>query len=150
MKLLNKISTFAVILLIVSACTPTHTTVGQKTTVKTDVTKSSISNMRLPQSHFTFPNSNVIPIGTANGTASRIGDVDNFPDISGAISEAMDKAIASKGADLLINANVNGTLTTITTTTQSGYNFDISIEYKYDVVVQGTAARMTIGKQKLD
>ena len=114
-----------------------------------DTSKTNAGSFRMAQSHFTFPNSNVIPIGTAKASASRKGDLDNYPNVMGAIQEAMDRAIASKGGDLMINATTNGTMTTITTYVKEGAFYRPRITFKYDVVVQGTVARMTVGKQKL-
>jgi hypothetical protein len=124
-----------------------------ETKVKVEKRTSSLGSSRLPQTHFTFPNSNVIPIGTASATASVKGNLDKFPDISGANKAALDKAISSKGGDLMINTIIDGTLdtTTTTTTTTTGYQYDIdiNIDYVYTVVVQGTVAKMEIGKQNL-
>ena len=81
------------------------------------------------------------------------GNLDEFPDISGANKRALDKAISSKGGDLMINTIMDGTLytTTTTTTTTTGYQYDVdmTIDYVYTVVVQGTVAKMEIGKQNL-
>jgi len=109
------------------------------------VTKSSAGSMRMAQSHFTFPNSNVTPIGTASAKASRRGSLYQFPDVQSANQEALDKAIESKGGDLMLNATIDGTLTT--TTDMGGGSF--SIDYLYEVVVQGTVAKMEIGRQNL-
>lgn len=122
---------------------------GTRSKSETKITKSSTGSMRMPQSHYTFPNSNVIPIGTASGKARRSGDNNRFPDIQSANQEAMDQAIASKGGDLLLNATIDGTLTTKTTTYIRGTSFSINIDYDYDAVVQGTVAKMEIGKQIL-
>lgn len=110
----------------------------------TQVTKSA-STFRMPQSHFTFPNSNVIPLGSATGTAKRNGDLNNFPDIGGATTEAMEKAIKSKGGDLMINVMIN----TVTTTTSTYGGGSFSVLYNVDISVQGTVVKMEVGKQFL-
>lgn len=111
---------------------------------KTETTKSPIT-FRMAQSHFTFPNSNVIPLGSVSAVATRMGDMNSFPDLNGAITEAMDQAIASKGGDLLINVMVNSVLTTKMTTWEGKH----MIRFFIDVEVQGTVAKMEIGKQLL-
>jgi hypothetical protein len=116
---------------------------GGNTTVRT--AKSGIGNFILPQSHYTFPNSNVIPIGTATATARRSGTMYSFPDVQGAMKEAIDKAIRSKGGDLMINVSTNGVLTSTTTISGTSYN----ISYLLEMEVSGTVATMDIGKQNL-
>lgn len=113
--------------------------------VKKQTTTSSTGSMRLPQSHYTFPNSNVTPVGTASAKASRRGNLYQFPNVQAANQEALDKAIESKGGDLMLNATIDGTLTTSTYMTGGDFNVD----YLYEVVVQGTVATMEIGKQNL-
>lgn len=113
--------------------------------VKKETRKSSAGSMRLAQSHYTFPNSNVTPIGTASARASRAGNMYQFPDVQAANQEALDKAIESKGGDLMLNATIDGTLSTTTYMTGS----DLNIDYLYEVLVQGTVATMEIGKQNL-
>lgn len=114
---------------------------------RADVRKSSFGSFVMPQSHFTYPNSNVIPLGHARGTAKAHGDNNNFPDFSAAVRTAMDQAIASKsGADMLINVTATGTLST---KTQSDGRGGVDIQYELDMVVDGTAAKMEIGRQQL-
>lgn len=111
---------------------------------RTQVTKS-VSTLRMSQSHFTFPNSNVIPLGTGKGTAKVHGDIYNFPDVGSATTNAMEQAIKSKGGDLMINVMIN-TVTTTTTVISGG---DFSISFDVDITVQGTVAKMEVGKQML-
>lgn len=111
---------------------------------RTQVTKS-VSTLRMSQSHFTFPNSNVIPLGSGKGAAKVHGDIYNFPDVGSATTNAMEQAIKSKGGDLMINVMIN-TVTTTTTVISGG---DFSISFDVDISVQGTVAKMEVGKQML-
>lgn len=90
------------------------------------------------ETHFSFPNSNVVPLGQVKSTMSRWSFL--FPNVTG--DEAlglMKEAIAQQsGADLVINY-VLDTKTTI---------FPPFI-YKTDMVLEGTAAKMEIGEQEL-
>lgn len=93
-----------------------------------------------PQSHFDYPNSNVIPIGRVQGEAS--GPVSLFPSPMDAdvMEEAIQNALKQKGGDILLN--YSGTFTV--TLYPILFNF-----YKTTYTVEGTAAKMEIGKQML-
>ena len=127
--------------------------------VDTTYIKSDIGFARLPQSHFSYPNSNVIPLGQVTGSSHKTGSLSDFPRIDQATIEAIDNAIHSKpGADMLINATTSGVLTTTTTTTTnnkidgySGKQLDSNLDIKYDLdfTVTGTAVKMEVGEQIL-
>jgi hypothetical protein len=91
-----------------------------------------------PESHFSFPNSTVVPLGQVKATRSRWSVL--TPSLSGDDAlELMREALAQKaGADLIIDY-VLDTTTTI---------FPPFI-YKTDMVFEGTAVKMTIGRQEL-
>ncbi len=89
-------------------------------------------------SHYTFPNSNVIPLGNAVGEASRVRFL--FPgspdgDLKG---DAIDRAIKSKGGDLLIDYVEESTTTSL------------GLFHVTTVRVSGTVAKMDVGRQRLD
>lgn len=90
------------------------------------------------ETHFSFPNSNVVPLGQVKSTMSRWSFL--FPKVTADDALGlMKEAIAQQsGADLVINY-VLDTKTTI---------FPPFI-YITDIVLEGTAARMEIGEQDL-
>jgi len=117
----------------------------QNMRVKEDVSTAPIGGYILPQTHYTYPNSNVTPLGPVKGRAMATGTLHDFPNISKAINDAINKAIRKSGGDLLINTTVGGNLNTYS-------KFEggkLKIRYEAFVEVQGTAAKMEIGKQKL-
>jgi hypothetical protein len=91
-----------------------------------------------PQSHFDYPNSNVIPLGRVTGEASYTTIFSMpFADsdlIKAAIKDALQK---KPGADMLINYMEFQDRT------------DVFIVHILTVRVEGTAVKMEIGKQKL-
>ncbi len=91
-----------------------------------------------PESHFSFPNSNVQPLGQVKATRSKWSFL--FPNVTGDDTlELMKEAISQQSdADLVVNY-VLDTRTTI---------LPIFI-YKTDMVFEGTAAKMIIGEQEL-
>lgn len=95
----------------------------------------------VPQSHFDFPNSNIIPIGPAKGEATnfRIFVPSN---VDADLEEtAYQRALQQTGGDLLIDV-----YKTSVTRMLSLLYFQI---YWTTLEVDGTAAKMEIGKQKL-
>lgn len=91
------------------------------------------------QSHFAYPNSNVVPLGQGKGEASRVHwftimAID--PDVQ---EEAVQNAIKQKGGDMLLDYyayyTVKQYIPMILTTSEW--------------TVEGTVAKMEIGKQKL-
>ena len=93
----------------------------------------------LPQSHFTPPNANVEPIGVVTGEASSTG---LLPDYSPSLVEkAYKQALSKKGGDLLINVKFNRRVKAIPLLLVNVYTTTVSVE--------GTAARMTVGKQQI-
>ena len=91
-----------------------------------------------PQSHFDYPNSNVIPLGKVAGEASR-GAIFAFPDDdSGLQKEAIENALSKKtDANVLINIMIFDKRT------------DFLFFHNLTRRVEGTAAKMEIGTQKL-
>lgn len=91
-----------------------------------------------PNSHVPYPNSNIVNIGHVTGTATKwtwfSGSVDKEM-----IDTAYSNALKQKGGDLLLNFKI----TTETTT------FLIIPIIKTEPKVEGTAAKMTIGRQEL-
>lgn len=93
-----------------------------------------------PQSHFTFPNSNVIPLKEARGSSSKLcgllGITPGAPDAEdqeAATREALDRS----GGDLLINVRTD-------TRIFNAFLFAICT-----TKVRGTAAKMEVGRQQL-
>lgn len=93
-----------------------------------------------PQSHFSYPNSNVTPLGRVTGEASTSGllPVTYDADLE---EEAIQTALKEKGGDILIDY--------IATTTITAFPLLIITVYTTTVRVDGTAAKMTIGRQQL-
>lgn len=93
----------------------------------------------LPQSHFTPPNANVEPIGVVTGEASSTG---TQPDFSPSLVEkAYKQALSKKGGDLLINVKFNRAVKAVPILILNIYTTTVKIE--------GTAAKMTVGKQQI-
>lgn len=91
-----------------------------------------------PQSHFDYPNSNVIPIGRAVGEAS-VTKIFDFPFPTADIEEeAIKNALKQKGGDILINY------------VKFYDRTSILFIHTLTIRVEGTAAKMEIGKQKLN
>jgi len=99
------------------------------------------TSMRLPQTHFSYPNSNVKPIGPTSGSASEVcgilffiwGDTDGST-----VDDAIANALQKSGGDLIINVKMN-----------SG---ELIIPYIVAIcktTVSGTAATMKVGEQQL-
>lgn len=91
-----------------------------------------------PQSHFDFPNSNVIPIGHVSGEAAATGFYPMFMDAD-LKQEVIRNALQQKGGDILIDAT---------------YYYDIKSIlilpfYTTTLKVEGTACKMELGKQEL-
>lgn len=97
---------------------------------------------RVVQSHFAYPNSNVIPIGTAQGSKSRLCGLLfinwGAPDYDD-MDQAINRALTSTGGDLLINMRTDQKIFTIP------FLFTVCITN-----VSGTAAKMEIGRQRLE
>lgn len=92
----------------------------------------------IPQSHFAYPNSNVIPLGQGQGKADTISL--GMPDIMDPdlMEQAVQDAIKQKGGDLLLDYDLSMEI-------KQYIPFVYSISWK----AEGTVARMEIGKQKL-
>lgn len=106
------------------------------------VTGCTMIHMSYPeaQSHFDFPNSNVTPIGHAVGSATTAGMVPAIQDAD-LEEQAINKAIAAKGGDLLVDYHIT---TDVKLIPLMFINF-----YTTTVTVEGTVAKMEIGKQTL-
>ncbi len=99
------------------------------------------SAQQSPQSHFAFPNSNVIPLGPAEGTASKLCGIlfINFgsPDAQDQ-EDATQQALSKANGDLLINVRTDSKL------------FMVPMLFATcSTTVRGTAARMEVGRQAL-
>jgi predicted small secreted protein len=95
---------------------------------------------RSTQSHFTYPNSNVTPLANAEGSSTTITDIlfiPLFPNLGNMIEEAIQKAVKSRGGDLLIDYQT------------VGYTTSYLLFSTMTIGVRGTAAKMEIGKQEL-
>ena len=94
------------------------------------------------KSHFTYPNSNVIPLGNVKAEETNFSIL-LYPSFDKEDQLALlNKAISQKsGADLLINYNMNVKLTVIPIPILSPAFLTVSIE--------GMAASMEIGEQEL-
>jgi hypothetical protein len=91
-----------------------------------------------PQSHFDYPNSNIYPMGHAEGKISKT-TIFSIPEMSSAFQyEAISKALESQpGSDMLINSVHMMDITSVLFFTTTTYR------------VEGTAARMKAGEQVL-
>jgi len=100
----------------------------------------------IPESNFSFPNSNVVPMSNVKGSVSSVGIGFVPPGVSGSmINEAISKAKSQvAGADTVLNVQGTSTVTQIPLIL-----IPVSI-YKTSVSVEGIAAKMTVGKQKLN
>lgn len=94
-----------------------------------------------PQSHFDYPNSNVVPLGRVQGEAT--GSVGLIPTSMDAdlMEEAIQKALQQKGGDLLVDYTG--------TTIIKMYPLVFLNLYQTTFMVEGTAAKMEVGKQIL-
>jgi len=91
-----------------------------------------------PQSHFDFPNSNVIPLGRVVGESSRTAIFAIPDEDSDLIEEAVMNALKQKaGANILIN------YMTFKQRTEILFISTLTLR------VEGTACKMEIGTQKL-
>ncbi len=89
-------------------------------------------------SHFSYPNSNVSPMGHVKATTSKLGFI-IFPSFNdGEIIKLTQDAIAQQpGADLLLNYTLDTKITSF------------MIATKLEITIEGTAAKMSVGSQKL-
>lgn len=95
-----------------------------------------------PASHFAFPNSNVVPIGRAKGSHTRLCGllVVNWGAPDGDDQEeATLEALNRSGGDILINVRSDNRIFMVP------YLFTLCM-----TKVQGTAARMEVGRQELE
>ena len=97
--------------------------------------------MFFPQSHFSYPNSNVVPLGPAKGETSTVSlFIPVFWDAD-MQEEALAQAIKQKGGDMLIDY--------VGTTEITMFPLMFITLYKTDYKVEGTVAKMELGKQIL-
>jgi hypothetical protein len=92
------------------------------------------------KSHFTYPNSNVEPLGNVSVQISKTGII--FPKSfeKEDVREMFSKALSQKaGADLLINYKLDTKFT----------SWVILPVYTTTMTIEGTAAKMTVGKKEL-
>jgi hypothetical protein len=100
-------------------------------------TKLGFSNFK-DRSKYVYPNSNVEVIGRATGTAT--GDPE---DAGRLVKEAIQKAVDSKGGDMLINFTEQQTITITTIPI-----IPVPI-VTYEVTVDGTVAKTEVGLKEL-
>lgn len=94
-----------------------------------------------PQSHFSYPNSNVTPIGRVRGEATTQSIfAPNFMDADVEL-EAIQAALKEKGGDVLIDYVLSTKTTMIPL-------FILNV-FVTTYTVEGTAAKMVIGKREL-
>lgn len=92
------------------------------------------------QSHFQYPNSNVTPMGHTSGSATTVGFMPAIQDAD-MEEKAINMALAKTGGDLLIDYH-------LTTDVKLIPLMFIQL-YATTVTVEGTSAKMEIGKQLL-
>lgn len=95
-----------------------------------------------PSTHFTYPNSNVVPLGYVSASVKDQGFI--FPPQvdKEKIAKLMEGALAQKpGADMIINYKIDTTNTVIPIPI-------FSIHFQ-TIKLEGTAASMKVGKQEL-
>lgn len=92
-----------------------------------------------PNSHFAFPNSNVTPLGQVSAEVSRTSFFIAKVVDKEMLDEVLNKALKEKGGDVLINYKLTTTVTT----------FPIIPIIITSIRVDGTACKMTIGRQEL-
>lgn len=97
--------------------------------------------MLQPNSHFAYPNSNVEPLGRVTGSASKTRVFSAAVVDKEMIDVAYADALKQKGGDLLINYKAS------TNTTMIPLPFIPIFITEY--TVDGTAAKMTVGRQEL-
>lgn len=94
------------------------------------------------QTHFTYPNSNITPLGSVESSRSKttfiIPPAISAEDVRGLISEALKK---KPGADLIINYGVDTKLTIIP--------IPIFSIFMLDMTLSGTAVKMEVGRKEL-
>lgn len=95
--------------------------------------------MFIPNSKFAYPNSNIEPLGNVMGSASKWGFLAAPPIDQEMLDTSMNNALKQKGGDLLINMKMSAEVLMI----------PVIPIYRTELVVQGTAAKMTVGKQEL-
>ena len=90
------------------------------------------------ETHFSFPNSNVQPLGHVTSTMSRWSFFVSPLGKDDALVLLKDALTQKPGADLVLNYTLDTKITL----------FPIFI-YKADITLDGTAAKMEVGEQKL-
>lgn len=89
-------------------------------------------------SHFSYPNSNVTPMGQVKATLSKMSFFISPSFEDGEIIQLTEEAIAQEaGADLLLNYSLDTEVTSFMIVTT------------VDLTISGTAAKMNVGSQEL-
>lgn len=97
--------------------------------------------MYFPNDRFAYPNSNVEPLGHVTGWASESGWF-SAPMVDKKLMDAaISDALKQKGGDMLINYKMTTSVTMIPIPIVSYFITELKVD--------GTAAKMTIGKQEL-
>ena len=97
---------------------------------------------KLNTTHFNFPNSNVVPVGTVTGEASVTSFFMPETNMAPLEEQAIQKALQQKGGDILIDCTYLYKTTLIP--------IPIFNIYTTTLRVEGTACKVEIGKQKLN
>lgn len=93
----------------------------------------------VPNNRFAFPNSNVECLGNVSGEVTKTGFFNAVSVDKALIDEVMSQALKEKGGDLLINYKMETTVT----------SFAILPIYQTTLRIEGTACKMTVGRQEL-
>lgn len=95
-----------------------------------------------PSTHFTYPNSNIAPLGYVSASVKDQGFILPPKVDKEKIAKLMEDALAQKpGADMIINYKIDTTYTQIP--------IPIFTIFFQTIKLEGTAAKMTVGKQEL-
>lgn len=93
----------------------------------------------VPNNRFAFPNSNVECMGNVSGEVTKTGFFNAVSVDKALIDDVMSQALKEKGGDLLINYKMETTVT----------SFVILPIFQTTLRVEGTACKMTVGRQEL-
>jgi len=95
----------------------------------------------VPNDRFAFPNSNVVPLGRVEASASKWSIFVPSIMYGEDLKKLREEALKQKGGDIIINGK---TVTKIKIVSLLYINF-----FKTETTISGTAAKMTIGRQEL-
>lgn len=93
----------------------------------------------VPNNRFAFPNSNVECMGNVSAEVSKMGFFNAVSVDKALIDDVMNQALKEKGGDLLINYKMETSVT----------SYAILPIFQTTFRVEGTACKMTVGRQEL-